>query len=89
MSKATDKRHSKSLDDWYREAAMTIQWNESAAIAARRLRHDTVASLTVMDDDRAIGQIGLADIERCESNGNWLGAVLVHHLMRSPHDSHH
>lgn len=88
MNTATDDRHSKSLDDWYREASMTIQWNESAAVAARRFRDDDVPSLTVMADDQAIGQICLTDIERCESNGNWLGAVMVHHLMRRPHDSH-
>ncbi len=66
----------------------TIQWNDSAAIAARRLRHGTVGCLTVMADGRPIGQIGLADIERCERNGNWLGSVMVHHVMRGHHDTH-
>ncbi len=64
-----------------------IQWNEPAAIAARRLRHDVATSLTVMADGRPIGQIRLEDIERAENNGNWLGAVLVHHLMRTPEDT--
>jgi predicted N-acetyltransferase YhbS len=64
-----------------------IQWNETAAIAARRLRQGTASSLTVMADGRAIGKIRLDDIERAENNGNWLGAVMVHHLMRTPSDS--
>lgn len=89
MSKAAEKKHSKSLEDWYREASMTIQWNESAAMAARRFRDDAVPSLTVMADDQVIGQICPSDLERCESNGNWLGAVMVHHLMRRPQDTHH
>lgn len=64
-----------------------IQWNESAAIAARRLRQGMASSLTVMADGRPIGRIRLADIERCEKNGNWLDAVLVHHLARRPDDT--
>ena len=64
-----------------------IQWNETAAIAARRLRHNGGTSLTVEADGRAIGEIRLEDIERAEKNGNWLGAVMVHDLMRSFGDS--
>lgn len=60
-----------------------IQWNETAAIAARRMRHGVANSLTVMADGRTIGEIRLEDIERAETNGNWLGAVIVHDLMRS------
>ncbi len=87
MNEATESGHSRTIDDWYREASMTIQWNESAASAAQRLRHEPLDSLTVMADGRVIGQICLADIERCESNGNWLGAVMVHHLMSGPQDA--
>lgn len=65
----------------------TIQWNDSAAVAARRLRHGMVTSLTVVSDGRAIGQVRLADIERCERNGNWLDAVMVHDLVRQPQDT--
>jgi predicted transcriptional regulator len=64
-----------------------IQWNETAAIAARRLRHGGQSCLTVIADGRTIGMIRLEDIERAEKNGNWLGAVMVHHLMRTPSDS--
>lgn len=69
------------------EGSRTIQWNETAAMAARRLRQGTVRSLTVMADDRVIGQIRLADIERCERNGNWLDAVMIHDLLRRPNDT--
>lgn len=65
----------------------TIQWNETAAVAARRLRHGAATSLSVIADGRAIGQIRLEDIERAEKNGNWLGAVMVHDLMRTPGDT--
>jgi hypothetical protein len=65
----------------------TIQWNDSAAVAARRLRQGTLSSLTVVADGRPIGQVRLADIERCEDNGNWLDAVLVQDLVRPPRDT--
>jgi hypothetical protein len=69
------------------EGSATIQWNETAAMAARRLRQGRLSSLTVMADGRPIGQIRLADIERCERNGNWLDAVMVHDLVRRPDDT--
>jgi predicted N-acetyltransferase YhbS len=81
-AKSREMAH-RSADD---AQSSMIQWNETAAIAARRLRHDDATSLTVMADGRAIGQIRLEDIERAENNGNWLGAVLVHDLMRSLED---
>ena len=82
----TRTRHTAHLVGQHADST-TIQWNETAAIAARRLRHGSETSLTVMTDGRAIGKIHLEDIERAEKNGNWLGAVMVHHLMRAPGDT--
>ena len=82
-AKSHDRAHAPGHD----VNSSMIQWNETAAIAARRLRHDGGTSLTVVADGRAIGEIRLEDIERAEKNGNWLGAVLVHDLMRSPTDT--
>ena len=87
MSAASAQRPVRATPADEQDGSTTIQWNDSAAVAARRLQHGTVASLTVMADGRPIGQIRLADIERCERNGNWLDAVMVHHLIRQPRDS--
>lgn len=67
--------------------AHTIQWNESAAVAAKRLRDGVVASLTVVANGRSIGLIRVQDVERCERNGNWLDAVMVLHLLHTPRDT--
>jgi predicted transcriptional regulator len=82
-AKSRDRAHERG-----HEANLSmIQWNDSAAIAARRMRQGGASRLTIMADGRAIGQIRLEDIERAEKNGNWLGAVMVHHLMRSTEDT--
>lgn len=64
--------------------APTVEWNETAAMAAGRMRAADVASLVVLADSGRLGRITLAEIERCRSQGNWLDAVLVRDLVRPP-----
>lgn len=87
MRGATTKSHQPAQPVDHLAESTTIQWNETAAIAARRLRDGSATSLTVMADGRAIGKVRLDDLERAERNGNWLGAVMVHDLMRGFEDS--
>ncbi len=69
------------------DSAHTIQWNDSAAVAARRLRDGMVASLTFMANGRSIGRVRIQDVESCERNGNWLDAVMVLHLLHKSRDT--
>jgi hypothetical protein len=87
MRGTTAKSRERAHPSGHDAASTMIQWNETAAIAACRLRHDGADRLTVMADGRPIGQISLEDIERAEKNGNWLGAVTVRDLMGSLEDS--
>ncbi len=67
------------------DSAHTIQWNESAAVAARLLGGGMVASVAVVADGHSIGPIRSQDVERCERDGNWLDALMVVHLLHRPH----
>ena len=87
MRGTTAKSRDRAHEPGHEADFSMIQWNDSAAIAARRMRQGVASSLTVVADGRAIGQIRLEDIERAEKNGNWLGAVMVHHLMRNTEDT--
>lgn len=64
--------------------APTVEWNETAAMAIGRMRAADVASLVVLGGRGRLGQITLAEIERCRSQGNWLDAVLVRDLVDLP-----
>jgi predicted transcriptional regulator len=64
-----------------------VQWNETAGMAAHRMRVGGVDSLAVVADGRPIGRITRRDIERCENQGNWLEAVMVRDLVGEPRDT--
>ena len=70
-----------------RTTPVMVQWNETAGMAAHRMRVDGVDSLDVVADGRPIGRITRRDIERCENQGNWLEAVMVRDLVGEPRDT--
>lgn len=87
MQGTTAKSRETTYTPGHEADSRTIQWNETASIAARRMRQGVATVLTVMADGLAIGEVRLEDIERAERNGNWLGAVMVHDLMRRREDT--
>jgi hypothetical protein len=70
-----------------RSTEATVEWNQSAGLAARRMRLERLESLEVVADGRSIGRISRRDIERCEAHGNWLEAVMVADLIPEPTDT--
>lgn len=60
-----------------RRIETTVEWNETLAMAAERLRAARCDSLTVVDGGKRVGTITRQDIERCAAHGNWLDSVLV------------
>lgn len=65
----------------------TIEWNQTADMAAHRMRHSGIDSLVVVANDRPLGKVTLRDIERCQASGNWLDAVIVLDLVNEPRDT--
>lgn len=59
----------------------TVEWNECAGLAARRMASCKLESLRVVADGRPIGRISRRDIDRCRHHGNWLESVLVRDLI--------
>ena len=70
-----------------RSTEPTVEWNQSAGLAARRMRIERLESLEVVADGKPIGRITRRDIERCEHHGNWLEAVMVADLIPEPTDT--
>jgi hypothetical protein len=68
-------------------AAPTVEWNESAGLAARRMSLEKLESLEVMADGKPVGRVTRRDIDRCEKHGNWLEAVMVLDLISEPTDT--
>lgn len=79
--------HALALEPKRRAAQVDVQWDESAGMAAHRMRVGDVESLDVVADGRPIGRITRRDIERCENRGNWLEAVMVRDLVGEPRDT--
>lgn len=60
----------------------TIQWNETVAMAAERMRIARSDTLVVLSGAERLGTIARMDIERCEAQGNWLDSVQVADIAR-------